>query len=63
MERLAKLGIVITNIGLVIVGLMFTVFMSGFLGVAGLVIALVTCIVSVTTWAMMVSAYNKFMDK
>ena len=61
MEQLAKIGIIITNIGLAVIAAIFTVFMYGFLGFTGLVMAVVMCIASVTTWAMMVSAYNKFM--
>lgn len=63
MEQLAKIGIIITNIGLAVIATMFTVFLYGFLGFTGLIIALVVCITSVTTWAMMVSAYNKFMKE
>ena len=63
MEQLAKIGIIITNIGLAVIAAMFTVFLYGFLGFTGLIVALVVCITSVTTWAMMVSAYNKFMKE
>ena len=63
MEQLAKIGITVTNILLAIGALLFVVFLTGLMGVFGFVISVLVSITSVTTWAMMVSAYNKFMDK
>ena len=62
MEYLAKLGIIFTNIGLVIGALFFIVFMAGLLGVLGYVIGVVVSVASGTLWFMAVSAYNKFME-
>lgn len=62
MEQLAKIGIVITNIGIAIAVILFTVFLYGFLGFTGTILALIISVCSVTTWAMMVSAYSKFMN-
>lgn len=63
MEQLAKIGIIITNIGLALGALMFVVFMSGLLGVFGFIIGVVGSIASGTLWFMLVSAYNKFMEE
>lgn len=63
MEQLAKIGITVTNILLSIGALLFVVFLTGILGPVGFVVSVLVSITSVTTWAMMVSAYNKFMDK
>lgn len=62
MEQLAKIGITITNIGLAIAVILFTSMMYGLLGFTGAILALVISASGVTTWAMMVSAYNKFMN-
>lgn len=62
MEHLAKIGIVITNIGLAIGALLFITFMSGLLGVIGFMVGVVGSIASGTLWFMLVSAYNKFME-
>ena len=62
MEHLAKIGIIITNIGLAIGALLFITFMSGLLGVIGFMVGVVVCIASGTLWFMLVSAYNKFME-
>lgn len=61
MEHLAKLGIIITNIGLALGALLFITFMSGLLGVVGFVVGVVGSIASGTLWFMLASAYNKFM--
>lgn len=61
MEQLAKIGIIITNIGFVLGALMFITFMSGLLGMSGFIIGVVGSISSGTLWFMLVSAYNKFM--
>lgn len=63
MEQLAKIGITVTNILLGIGALLFVVFLTGLMGPIGFVVSVLVSITSVTTWAMMVSAYNKFMDK
>ena len=63
MEHLAKIGIIITNIGLAIGALIFIAFLSALLGVIGFVISIVGCIVSGTLWFMLISAYNKFMEQ
>lgn len=63
MEQLAKIGITVTNILLAIGALLFVVFLTGLMGPFGFIISVLASITSVTTWAMMVSAYNKFMDK
>ena len=62
MKHLAKIGIIITNIGLAIGALIFIVFMSALLGVFGFMIGVVGSIASGTLWFMLVSAYNKFME-
>ena len=62
MEHLAKIGIIITNIGLALGALLFITFMSGLLGVFGFLIGVVGCIASGTLWFMLVSAYSKFME-
>lgn len=62
MEQLAKIGIIITNIGFVLGALMFITFMSGLLGMVGFIIGVVGSIASGTLWFMAVSAYNKFME-
>ena len=62
MEQLAKIGIVVTNIGIAVAVILFTLIMYGFLGFTGAILALIISVCSVTTWAMMVSAYNKFIN-
>ena len=62
MVHLAKIGIIITNIGLAIGALLFITFMSGLRGVIGFMVGVVVCIASGTLWFMLVSAYNKFME-
>lgn len=61
METLAKVGIVLTNITIVIGGLLFMSFMYGMLGIGGVILAVCMTVGMSTTWWMMVSAYNKFM--
>lgn len=62
METLARVGILLTNIGLVIGALFLIVFMTGLLGVFGFVTGVVVSVASGTLWFMVVSAYNKFME-
>ena len=62
MKHLAKIGIIITNIGLALGALLFITFMSGLLGVIGFMVGVVVSIASGTLWFMLVSAYNKFME-
>ena len=63
MKHLAKIGIIITNIGLALGALLFITFMSGLLGVIGFMVGVVVSIASGTLWFMLVSAYNKFMEQ
>lgn len=63
MEQLAKYGIAVTNILIGIVALVFIVSFTGLMGLFGFAVAVLVSLVSVTTWAMIVSAYNKFIDK
>lgn len=60
-ETLAKVGIVFTNITIVIGGLLFMSFMYGMLGIGGAILAVCMTVGMSTAWWMMVSAYNKFM--
>lgn len=60
-ETLAKVGIVFTNITIVIGGLLFMSFMYGMLGVGGAILAVCMTVGMSTAWWMMASAYNKFM--
>ena len=62
MGYLAKLGIILTNIGLAVGALFFIAFMTGLLSVFGFVIGVVVSVASGTLWFMAVSAYNKFME-
>ena len=48
MKHLAKIGIIITNIGLALGALLFITFMSGLLGVVGFIIGVVGSIASGT---------------
>ena len=63
MKHLAKIGIIITNIGLALGALLFITFMSGLLGVIGFMVGVVVSIASGTLWFMLASAYSKFMEQ
>lgn len=60
MESLAKTGIMIVNIGLVIVALIFILIATTAFSVLGFVVSVIISIVANTAWFMIVDCYNKF---
>lgn len=67
---LARAGIVATHICIVFAFLLAATFMAGFMGVFGVVIACIGCVICCTMWFMVASLYKmaalsheKHMDK
>lgn len=62
MESLAKIGIMVVNIGLVVVALFFISISTTIFGFLGFIMSSVISIVVNTAWFMMVDCYNKFLS-
>lgn len=60
MENLAKIGIVLTNIALVIGAFLVLSVATGMGGFIGLLLGAVFCMMSATGWFMAVDCYEKF---
>lgn len=60
MENLAKIGIVLTNIALVIGAFLVLSVATGMSGFVGLLLGAVFCMMSATGWFIVVDCYEKF---
>lgn len=62
METLAKSGIMMVNIGLVVAALIFIGVATTVFSVIGFIVSVILSITVNTLWFMMVDAYNKFVS-